>query len=505
MQHMLLQMQNIIKEFSGVRALNGVSFTVEQGEIHALCGENGAGKSTLMKVLSGVYPFGSYSGEIIFDGELQRFKTISDSEHKGISIIAQELALVPEMSVAENIFLGREIKKNGVIDWSATNAEAAKLIARLGINVSTKSLIKNLGVGMQQMVEIAKALSKQARLLILDEPTAALTEKESEVLLRILLDLKAQGLTSIIISHKLKEVLSIADNITVLRDGSSVGSLTSKEANENALVKLMVGRQMNDLFNKQKLVRGEKILEVENLTSYTEINKDKKVIDDASIEVYKSEIVGIAGLMGAGRTELIQAVFGVWKGKVKGAIKLMGKTVLHKSPLQAIQNGFALVSEDRKKYGLILPETIIKNISLAWLRNMSRNGLIQKILEKKEAQRFKEELKIKAYSIKQAVGNLSGGNQQKVVLAKWLLTNPKVLILDEPTRGIDIGAKEEIYTLIQKLAQQGAAILMVSSELPELLGICDRIYVMHEGKIETCLNREEATQEKIMHFAAGLG
>ncbi len=501
---MLLEMKNIEKEFSGVKALHGVSFNVDEGEIHALCGENGAGKSTLMKILSGVYPFGSYGGEIYFEGQLQRFTSIADSESKGIAIIAQELALVPEMNIAENIFLGREIKHNGIIDWKATHTRATELMLQLGVNVSSQTKVKQLGVGLQQMIEIAKALSKKTKLLILDEPTAALTERESEILLKLLKGFKTKGITSIIISHKLKEVLSIADNITVLRDGSSVGTVTAGNASEDILVKMMVGRQMNDLFNKHHLPVNEVIFEAKNISAFDLNNTNKKIIDDASITIRKGEIVGIAGLMGAGRTEFIEAIFGTWKGEVTGQLFLNGAEIFNRTPAESINNGFALVSEDRKKLGLILPESILKNITLTRLKQFCRNGLIQNKLERLKAEYYKTELKIKAPSVKHAVGTLSGGNQQKVVLAKWLLTQPKVLIMDEPTRGIDIGAKAEIYALMQQLAENGTALLMVSSELPELLGICDRIYVMHEGKLTTCLKRNEATQEIIMHYAAGL-
>ena len=500
----LLEMRGIFKDFSGVKALNGVSFEIEENTIHALCGENGAGKSTLMKVLSGAYPAGSFTGDIILEGETCNFKNLSDSEEKGIVIIAQELALVPEMSVAENIFLGREITENGLINFEKTRKEARIYLERLGVNIPVDAKVKDLGVGLQQLIEIAKALSKNARLLILDEPTAALSEKESEKLLQILLDLKQKGITSVIISHKLKEILAIADQITVIRDGSTVGSLTKAEATEAKLVSLMVGRELTELFQKSSIEAGDVLLEVNDLCSFMPGQQEKAVIQNASFFVKRGEIVGIAGLMGAGRTELIQAIYGVWKGKITGEVKLNGKIVSIKNPLDAIRNGIALVSEDRKKYGLVLDQTIFKNITLSFLSQLSKWGFIDNKREKSIASLYKEKLGIKASSILQTVKNLSGGNQQKVVLAKWLLTDPVLLIVDEPTRGIDIGAKAEIYGLLQQLVKDGKGVLMISSELPELLGVCDRIYVIDKGKIKNCLSRAEATQEKIMSLATGV-
>jgi len=500
----LLEMRGIVKDFSGVKALNGVSFMIERNTIHALCGENGAGKSTLMKVLSGAYPFGTFTGEIIFEGKNCSFKNLSDSEDEGIVIIAQELALVPEMSIADNIFLGREITKNGIIDSEKTHEQARELLKKLGLTISVDTKVKNLGVGLQQLIEIAKALSKNAKLLILDEPTAALSEKESEKLLQIIIDLKNKGITSVIISHKLKEVLAISDQITVIRDGSTVGSLMKAEATEGKLVSLMVGRELSELFQKSEVIPGEMLLEVKDLNTYHQGMQQKQVISNANFHVKKGEIVGIAGLMGAGRTELIQAIYGVWQGKITGEVKLNGNLIFIKKPQDAIRKGIALVSEDRKKFGLVLEQNIFKNITLSFLQKLTNWGLIDDQKEKELALLYKEKLGIKANSILQTVKNLSGGNQQKVVLAKWLLTDPILLIVDEPTRGIDIGAKAEIYGLLQQLVKEGKGVLMVSSELQELLGICDRIYVLDKGSIKSCLNRSEATQEKIMSLATGV-
>ncbi|MHC4946360.1 MAG: sugar ABC transporter ATP-binding protein [Planctomycetota bacterium] len=501
----ILEMRDIVKDFPGVRALKGVSFSVRQGEIYALCGENGAGKSTLMKVLSGVHPFGTYEGEIRLKGQAEKFRNIADSEKKGIAIIAQELALVPEMSAAENIFLGREKVSSGVIQWHRTRMEAKKILDTVGLAVDPDMPVKRLGVGRQQMVEIAKALSKNAEVLILDEPTSALTEKEAERLLALLKDLKARGMTCIIISHKLKELLKVSDNITVLRDGASVGTVTTARTSEEELVRMMVGRPLKDLFQRGTMEKpGAEALRAEKFCLYDTLSPEKQVVSDATLSVRAGEITGLAGLMGAGRTELVSAVFGAFPGRVSGRLVLSGRETVIRTPAQAIRAGIALVSEDRKRFGLVLEQSVTFNTTLACVGKWTRRGIIQKHLEKARAVQYQYDLNIKTPSVDQLVKNLSGGNQQKVVLAKWLLTGPRVLIMDEPTRGIDIGAKGEIYGIIRDLARKGTAVLIVSSELPELLGICDRIYVMHEGRIKGCLNRDEADQEKIMGLATGM-
>lgn len=499
----ILQMQNIVKEFSGVRALNGISFEVQQGEVHALCGENGAGKSTLMKVLSGVHPYGTYTGNLFFNNTECKFKTIAESEHHGIAIIAQELALVPEMTVAENIFLGREKTKNGIIRWNDINNKAAEILNYLQIKIDVKSRIKNLPVGQQQMIEIAKALSKNATLLIFDEPTSALSEKESAHLLKIIGELKNKNITSIIVSHKLNEVLAVADNITVLRDGASVGNLTKAEATSEKIISLMVGRELKELFNKQPLQKVDAILATENLCAWND--SGQQILHNISIEICKGEVVGLAGLMGAGRTELFRALFGAWNGKTAGTIRVKNNAAEIRKPADAMKASIALITEDRKKTGLLPEENIVTNSTLASLKKFLRNFLLQKQMQKEKVSEYATLLNIKTHSvIHQELKNLSGGNQQKVVLAKWLLTKPELFLMDEPTRGIDIGAKAEIYSLIASLASEGAAFLIASGELQELLGICDRIYVMDKGQIKTCLQRNEATQEKIMHFATGI-
>ncbi|MBL7926606.1 MAG: ATP-binding cassette domain-containing protein [Bacteroidia bacterium] len=494
-----LQMQNITKSFGNVQALKNISFSVAPAEIHALCGENGAGKSTLMKILSGVYPYGSYGGNIIWNGQEVRFKNLSQSEHAGIAIIAQELALVPEMTIAENIFLGREICNKGIIQWDKTIAAATALMQSLSVSLNVQTKIKDCGVGIQQMVEIAKALSKKAKLLILDEPTAALTETESENLLQILKKLRVQGLTAIIISHKLNEVLHVAQSITVLRDGESVGTYNASSIDEEALIKSMVGRQLSDLYNKQLRKPGKQILQISNLHTWHP-KTNKPIIKNVSLTVHSNQIVGIAGLMGAGRTELVETIFGAWAGKCDGQITLNELKHFPKNPRQAIKNGLALVSEDRKRFGLILQQSISANTTLAALKTFSKNFLIQNKAIQQATTQSVAQLKIKIHNAKQPVAHLSGGNQQKVVLAKWLLTKPSLLILDEPTRGIDIGAKAEIYTIIQNLAATGVGILMVSSELPELMGLCDTIYVMNNGTINGSFETPYSA-ESIMHYA----
>lgn len=502
----ILKMKNISKEFPGVKALDNVNFEVMEGEIHALVGENGAGKSTLMKVLSGVHPHGTYSGNIIYEGQESEFQTINDSEKKGIVIIHQELALIPELKVAENIFLGNEQTKNHFIDWRKTNTKAKELVKRVGLKANVDDLISQIGVGQQQLVEIAKALSKDVKLLILDEPTAALNEKESENLLILLKEFKKQGITSIIISHKLKEVLSVADNVTILRDGQTIETLTNEGITETRIIKGMVGRDLSDLYPSRNNSIGDIKFEIENWTLGHPTLAEKNVIDNASLNVRSGEVVGIAGLMGAGRTELMMSIFGRSYGKyIEGKIKIDGKEVSLKNVSEAINNGLAYVSEDRKEYGLILEDSIKQNISLANLTALQEKMTINRNKETSVGEEYKEKLNIKAPSIEQKVINLSGGNQQKVVLGKWIFTNPDVLILDEPTRGIDVGAKNEIYKLINELAEQGKSILVVSSELPELLGICDRIYTLSFGKITGEFPISEAEQEKLMAYMTSDG
>jgi len=503
MEH-ILEMRNITKDFPGVRALDQVNFAVKSGEIHCLVGENGAGKSTLMKVLSGVYGSKEYTGDIVFMDDVQNFSCIRDSEAKGIAIIHQELALIPELSIYENVFLGHEIHKGGFIDWNETITQSKKYLKMVNLDVDTEQKVVNLGVGQQQLIEIAKALSKDVKLLILDEPTAALTDEESENLLVLLKTLKKENVTSIMISHKIKEVIEVADTVTVLRDGKTICSL-SKEKDEiksQIIIKNMVGREINDVFPKRKPKEpGDIILEVANINSFNhEIGR--QVVKDSSFFVRKGEVVGIAGLMGAGRTELSLSIFGNPLGyNMTGDVFIEGKKVNLRHPKDAIKNGLAYVTEDRKGNGLILIQDVKQNISLANLGALSKYAYINMNEEVKIANEYRDSINIKTPSIEQKVQNLSGGNQQKVSLAKWLFTSPKVLILDEPTRGIDVGAKYEIYTLINALIEQGLSIIMISSELPEVIGMSDRIYVMNEGHIAGVLSRAEATQERIMEIA----
>lgn len=497
----ILEMKNIIKTFPGVKALNNVNLKVKEGEIHALCGENGAGKSTLMKVLSGVYPHGNYTGDILFKGKVCEFKTIKQSEELGIVIIHQELALIPYLSIAENIFLGNEQAQKGVIDWNATIMNTRDLLEKIGLKESATTIINSIGVGKQQLVEIAKALSKKAKLLILDEPTAALNEDDSENLLNLLLELKKQGMTSIIISHKLNEISKVADSITILRDGATIETLDMKDDNvtEDRIIKGMVGRDLVNRYPSREAKIGDTILEVKNWNVYHHLDTKRKVIDNVNFKVNKGEVVGIAGLMGSGRTELAMSIFGKSYGsKISGEIYKNGKEVQLTNVNKAIENGIAYVTEDRKGNGLILIDDIKRNISLANLKSISKNFVINEQQEILESERFREKMNIKCSSILQTTGNLSGGNQQKVVLSKWIFTQPDILILDEPTRGIDVGAKYEIYTIINQLAMEGKGVIIISSELPEILGMCDRIYVVSEGKITGELSGAEASQEKIM-------
>lgn len=504
MSEYILEMKQITKEFTGVKALSNVNFKVKKGEIHCLVGENGAGKSTLMKVLSGVYPYGTYEGDIVFDGKVQQFNKISDSVDTGIVIIYQELALFPDLSVYENIFIGNEVNKSGVIDFNKTIVESKKLLEKVNLRVNPETLIKDLGVGKQQLIEIAKALSKDVKLLILDEPTAALNEDDSENLLNLLRELKKQGITCIMISHKLKEVISIADKATVIRDGKTICTLDASkgEVKEAAIIKNMVGREIEDIYPKrEKKAFGDKILELSNWTAY-DPQLGRNVSKDINLYVRKGEIVGIAGLMGSGRTELALSIFGNSKSyKIQGDLYVDGRPASFKHSSQAIKAGIAYVTEDRKGDGLFLLQDIKSNISAANLKEISSNGIINQNEEIKIADHYKRSLGVKASSLQQLVGNLSGGNQQKVSLGKWLFVGPKLLILDEPTRGIDVGAKFEIYSVMNELIDQGMSIIMISSELGEVLGMSDRIYVMAEGEIKGELSSAEADQEKIMELA----
>ncbi|MBN2435486.1 MAG: sugar ABC transporter ATP-binding protein [Spirochaetes bacterium] len=497
----LLEMKNITKAFTGVIALDDVSLEIEEGEIHALVGENGAGKSTLMNVLSGVFPVGSYDGDIEYDGEYCRFNTIRDSEHLGIVIIHQELALVPLLSIGENLFLGNERGTYSNIDWDETFAKADYYLKMVGLEESSRTLIKNISVGKQQLVEIAKALAKDVKLLILDEPTASLNESDSKKLLNLLLEFKKQGMTSIIISHKLSEVEYVADRITVIRDGAVITTLDKKKDafTENDIIKAMVGRELTDRFPKRESNIGSVSLEIKDWSAYHPLYPEIKVCDEVNLKVHKGEIVGISGLMGAGRTELAMSIFGKSYGQnIRGQIFLNGKEVELNTIKDAIKNKLAYVTEDRKSAGLILSSPIYFNTTLAKMDKISNYKVIDHDLEIQVAKEYQEKLNVKCANVMQNVSNLSGGNQQKVLLGKWMFADPDVLILDEPTRGIDVGAKYEIYTIMNQLVADGKSVLMISSELPEILGMCDRIYVMHNGRFVAEFTRKEASQEAIM-------
>ena len=502
MSENILEMRNIVKQFPATRALDDVNFEVKKGSIHALVGENGAGKSTLMKVLSGQWPYGTYEGDVIYNDEICKFNNIKDSEKKGIVIIHQELALVPYMSIAENMFLCNEHGKAYAIDWDKTHEEAAKYLKVVGLKDSTDTLIKDIGVGKQQLVEIAKALSKNAKLLILDEPTSSLNETDSQALLDLLLDLKKQGLTSIIISHKLNEVSYVADDITVIRDGHTIETLRKgiDDFSESRIIKGMVGRELSDRFPKRENVEiGDIALEVKDWNVYHPVFAGKKVVDNVSFNVRKGEVVGISGLMGAGRTELAMSIFGKSYGTdISGKCFINGKEVHLNSHKDAIKAGLAYVSEDRKVMGLILSNKISTNTTLANLQGISNKGVINQDKELSVSEEYRKKLNTKCASVEENVSSLSGGNQQKVLLSKWMFTDPDVLILDEPTRGIDVGAKYEIYCIINQLVAEGKSVIMISSELPEILGMSDRIYVLNEGKMVGEFDRKDATQEKIM-------
>lgn len=501
MENTILEMRNITKTFPGVKALENVNLKVRQGEIHALVGENGAGKSTLMKVLSGVYPAGSYEGDIVYEGDVRNFKVLKDSEEIGIVIIHQELALVPQLSIGENIFLGNENANNGVIRWDETFNRTKQLLAKVGLRESPNTLVTDIGVGKQQLVEIAKALSKSVKLLILDEPTASLNESDSNALLDLLIEFRNQGITSIIITHKLNEVRKVADEITILRDGMTVKTLNchEEEISEDIIIRSMVGRELANRYPPRSVPIGETIFDVKNWNVFHQQHRDRQILHNININVRKGEVVGIAGLMGAGRTEFAMSVFGKFFGhKISGEVFVDGKQVDTSTVRKAIDAGLAYVTEDRKQLGLVLTNTILHNMTLANLMGVSKATVIDDVRELEMATNYRARLRIRSSGVFQEAGNLSGGNQQKVVLSKWLFSDPDVLILDEPTRGIDVGAKYEIYSIINQLAADGKGVLMVSSEMPELLGTCDRIYVMNEGRIVAELPKGEASQETIM-------
>ena len=501
MTDIILEMRNITKTFPGVKALDDVNFRVKQGEIHALVGENGAGKSTLMKVLSGVHPHGTYTGEIYFQGKECRFKDITHSEKVGIVIIHQELALIPYLSIAENLFLGNERQKKGVISWAETFSKTQELLQKVGLHESPKTLITDIGVGKQQLVEIAKALAKEVQLLILDEPTASLNETDSEALLNLLLQFKEHGISSILISHKLSEVSKVADSITILRDGATIETLDCQTdvITEDRIIRGMVGRDLTHRFPPRDSKIGQMIFEVRDWNVYHPQHEDRKVSSNINLHVNRGEVVGLAGLMGSGRTELAMSIFGHAYGRrISGKAIKNGKEIDLNTIDKAIANGIAYATEDRKTYGLILIEDVKGNITLANLDAITDGIVINQPKELTVTREYRDKLNIKCSSILQKTINLSGGNQQKVVLSKWLFAKPDILILDEPTRGIDVGAKYEIYTIINQLADEGKGIILISSELPEILGVCDRIYVMSDGKIVGEMPAKEASQEKIM-------
>ncbi|WP_107996373.1 multiple monosaccharide ABC transporter ATP-binding protein [Trichococcus paludicola] len=497
----ILEMRNIVKEFSGIRALSDVNLKIERGEIHALCGENGAGKSTLMNVLSGLYPYGSYEGDIVYNGEPCKFKNLKDSENEGIVIIHQELALSPYLSVSENIFLGNEQAKYGIIDWDLTEKKTTNLLKTVGLRVNPNTLVSQIGVGQQQLVEIAKAFSKSVRLLILDEPTAALNEEESANLLELIKEFRRQGITSIIISHKLNEIVNVADRITILRDGKTIETLEKEAINEERIIRGMVGRDLTNRYPERHPNLGDVYFEVKDWTVHHPIDAHRVMNDKINFKIRKGEIVGIAGLMGAGRTEFAMSVFGRSYGSnISGKVFKEGQEISVKDVPAAIENGLAYVSEDRKALGLNLLMDIRENTTIASLGKISKKGVLDKEKEVQIAEAYRKKMRTKTSSIYQKVSSLSGGNQQKVVLAKWLMTEPDVLFLDEPTRGIDVGAKYEIYTIIEEMAAAGKCVCIISSELPEILGMCDRIYTMNDGKFTGEVLREHANQESLMNL-----
>lgn len=497
----VLELRNIIKEFPGVRALDNVCFDVRPGEVHALCGENGAGKSTLMKIISGLYPFGTYEGDLVVGGSVRKFANIKDSQSAGVAIVFQELSLVKELSVAENIFLGREPSTFGIIDWDQVYARTGKLLKDLGFNIRPNEKVGDLGIGQQQMVEITKALALNARILILDEPTSALSDTEIEVFLNTVRLLKSRGVGCVLITHKLNEVFAVADRITVFRDGRSIVTYLAKDVDEHRVIKHMVGRELRELYPRMERKLGGPVLEVQSLTIPHPTLPGRDLLHDVSFTVRKGEILGIAGLMGSGRTEILMSIFGALYGPRTGSIRLEGQLTRFQDPVEAINAGIALVSEDRKRLGLMLDDSVSNNIALASLKRMARFGILDDSDEARIAKDYIKSLRIKTPGAAAQVKNLSGGNQQKVVLAKWMLTKPKVLFLDEPTRGIDVGARAEIYKIVNEMAADGVAVVMVSSELPEVLGLSDRVIVMCGGRVTGEFSRDEATQERIMAAA----
>jgi len=500
----ILEMRNITKTFPGVKALENVSFDVRKGEIHAIVGENGAGKSTLMKVLSGVYPHGTYEGTIVFEGQECRFKTIRDSEHRGLVIIHQELALVPLLSITENMFLGNEHDSFGVIDWNANERRTRELLKKVGLNEDPSTKITNMGTGKQQLVEIAKALSKEVKLLILDEPTASLSEKDSQTLLALLREFRSQGISCILISHKLNEVRAVADRVTVIRDGKTIETINTEDITEDRIIASMVGRSLENRFPPREPKIGDVIFEVKNWSVYHPLHTDRQVIKGIDLNVRKGEVVGIAGLMGSGRTEFAMSLFGQSYGRhITGEVLLHGKPVDTRSVSRVVKQGIAYVTEDRKTYGLNLIDHIKNNTTLANLFGVSRRGIIDDMLEMKVANDYRKRTNIRSSSIYQTTGNLSGGNQQKVVLSKWLCSEAEIFIFDEPTRGVDVGAKTEIYQLMNRLTASGVAIIMISSELLEVLGMSDRVLVMRGGRVTGEFSAAEATQERILQCALG--
>lgn len=501
MSDYILEMNHITKTFGSIKALNDVTLQIKEGEIHALVGENGAGKSTLMNILSGVYSYGSFLGSVVFKGKECHYKNIKDSEKDGIVIIHQELALIPYLSIAENVFLGNEQGKSGIIDWNQTRLKATELLKKVGLDENPNTLITNIGVGKQQLIEIVRALAKNVKLLILDEPTAALNDTDSNKLLTLLLELKEQGVTSILISHKLNEVEKIADQITVIRDGKVIQTLDKRkdQITEDIIIKGMVGRDLENRFPHRTPTIGETYFEVSDWTVYHPQSETRLALNSINFNIRRGEIVGLAGLMGAGRTELAMSIFGKSYGhKITGTIKIDGKEVNLDTVTKAIKHKLAYVTEDRKNYGLILIDNIKQNITLANLEKLSEYNVIDSHKENIVSEEYRTKFNIKSSSVLHTAGNLSGGNQQKVVLSKWIFTDPEILILDEPTRGIDVGAKYEIYTIINRLAEEGKCILLISSEMPELLGICDRIYVVNDGEIAGELEKSDCTQENIM-------
>ncbi len=502
----VLDIQNVTKEFPGVTALNDVSIQIKRGEIHGLCGENGAGKSTLMKILSGVYPYGSYNGRILYNGtELKlAHSSIRQATDLGIAIVHQELTLVPSMTVGENVYLGKEPTERGTINWNKVYADTREILQRYKLDVSARAVVQDLGVGKMQMVEIAKALSENAQVLILDEPTSALTEAEINKLMEILGILKAHGVTCIYITHKLKEFFRITDHVTVLRDGEKVITLPTSELTEERLVNYMVGRQMKERFPKGNRQPGEILFEVKDLHAVDPNNSERHVVNGATFALRRGEILGIAGLMGSGRTELVTTIFGEYGKVTQGELKLEGKPIALNSARDAIRHGISLVPEDRKKQGLVLIKSILENISLPNLNQFARFFSLDKDSELDASMKQAKNLAIKAPNLQAQCDSLSGGNQQKVVIAKWLMSRPKILIMDDPTRGVDVGAKYEIYKLMNELAEKGVSIIMISSELEEVLGMSDSIMVMHEGRSNGTLAVAEATQEKIMALATNI-